>query len=66
MKITAVDSAKDLFLVEEIFAPELLLDLSTDNIDWQLQGQQETFPREVVNANTCDPKHSFYCLYTLF
>ena len=60
MKITAVDSAKDLFLVEEMFAPELLLDLSTDNIDWELQGEQKNFPREVVYANTCDARHSFY------
>jgi len=60
MKITAVDTAEDLFLVEEIFAPELLLDLSTDNINWQIQSQQENFPRGVVNANTCDPTHSFY------
>ena len=60
MKITAVDSAKDLFLVEDIFAPELLSDLSTDNIDWQVQGQQENFPRGVIDANTCPSSHSFY------
>lgn len=60
MKITAVDSAKDLFLVEDIFAPELLSDLSTDNIDWQGQRQQENFPRGVIDANTCPSSHSFY------
>jgi len=60
MKITAVDSAKDLFLVENIFSLELLSDLSTNNIDWQLQGQQEDFPRGVVYGENCNSAHSFY------
>ena len=50
MKVTAVDSAKDLFLVEDIFPAELL-DIDLENLPWQ---DVPDYPRQMIETIDVD------------
>ena len=56
MKVTAVDSAKDLFLVEDIFPAELL-DIDLENLPWQ---DVPDYPRQMIETIDVDQSHVFY------
>ena len=55
MKITAVDDAKDLFLVENIFPSSWLENIQMD-LPWQ---QLDHWPRKMLRTFTLDKNHPF-------
>ena len=57
MKITAVDSAEDLFYIEDYF-PTKLLDINLDNsLPWQ---DVSNHPRQMIDTQEVDQSHVFY------
>jgi len=56
MKVTAVDSANDLFSVEDIFPAELL-DINLENLPWQ---DVPDYPRQMIETSEVDQSHVFY------
>ena len=60
MKITAVDSAEDLFYIEDYF-PTKLLDINLDNsLPWQ---DVPDHPRQMLGSNKVEKSHAFYWMY---
>tara|TARA_B110000858_G_C17705677_1_gene428107 strand:+ start:143 stop:691 length:549 start_codon:yes stop_codon:yes gene_type:complete len=60
MKITAVDSAEDLFYIEDYF-PTKLLDINLDNsLPWE---DVPPFPRQMLHSDQVEKSHAFYWMY---
>ena len=55
MKVTAVDSAKDLYLLEDIFPTELF-DIHLENLPWQ---DVPDYPRQMIETIEVDQSHVF-------